>query len=227
MKNLKKELQEAIDTSLKGVLEEAYVLEPEKFSLQTDALSDTTKKLRQQDFENYVSTLNRVSAQLDGADRENANPYSSDFRSLKLDESHNMNASFLRALHFQNISDLNSQLTMDMLTYLRLERDFGTFDDWQRDFIACAMSSRDGYAITGYSIFLKRYINCIIDTESLNVTVGLIPVIALDVAEGAYWKDYKGDRKKYVLNMMKQFNWDLIEERIQRAEKAAKVYQNA
>mgnify|MGYP000458726002 CR=1 FL=1 len=227
MKNLKKELQEAIDTSLKGVLEEAYVLEPEKFSLQTDALSETTKKLRQEEFENYVSTLNRVSAQLDGADRENANSYSSDFRSLKLDESHNMNASFLRALHFQNISDLNSQLTMDMLTYLRLERDFGTFDDWQRDFIACAMSSRDGYAVTGYSIFLKRYLNCVIDTESLNVTVGLIPVIALDVAEGAYWKDYKGDRKKYVLNMMKQLNWDLIEERIQRAEKAAKVYQNA
>ena len=227
MKNLKKELQEVINTSLKGVLDEAYVLEPEKFSLQTDALSDTTKSIRQEEFENFVSTLNRVSAELDGADRDNANALSSDFRSLKLDEAHNMNASFLRALHFQNISDLNSQLTMDTLTYLRLERDFGTFDDWQRDFIACAMSSRDGYAVTGYSIFLKRYLNCIIDTESLNVTVGLIPIITLDVAEGAYYKDYRGNRKKYILNMMKQFNWDLIEERLQRAEKVSKVYQNA
>jgi len=227
MKEIKEELQEVIDSTLRGVLSEAYVLEPKRFSLQTEALSDATKKARQAEFEAFVSTLNRISAELEGADRENANAYSSDFRNLKLDEAHNMNASFLRALHFENISDLNSNLTMDMLTYLRLQRDWGTFDEWQRDFIACAMSSRDGYAITGYSIFLKRYINCVIDTESLNVTVGLIPVVALDVAEGAYYKDYLGDRKRYVINMMKQFNWDRIEERIQSAEKVAKVYQNA
>ena len=226
MKNLKKELQEAIDGSLKGVLNEAYVLEPKKFKLQTEALSDATKKARQQEFENYVETLNRVSAQLEGADRETANNYSSDYRSLKCDEAHNMNAAFLRALHFENISDLNSHLTMDTLTYIRLERDFGTFDEWQRDFIACGMSSRDGYAVTGYSIFLKRYINCVIDTESLNVTVGLLPIMVLDVAEGAYYRDYLDHRKKYILNMMKQFNWERIEERVQRAEKVAKVFQN-
>ena len=227
MKKLKKELQEAIDSTLKGVLNEAYVLEPKKFSLQTEALSEATKKTRQEEFENYVSALNRVSAELEGADRENANVYSSDFRSLKSDEAFNMNAAFLRALYFENISDLNSHLTMDTLTFLRLERDFGTFDEWQRDFIACGMSSRDGYAVTGYSIFLKRYLNCVIDTESLNVTVGLIPIVVLDVAEGAYYRDYLGDRKKYILNMMKQFNWERIEERVQKAEKVAKVFQNA
>ena len=227
MNDIKKELQIAIDTTLKGVLNEAYVLEPKKFNLQTEALSEATKKARQKEFESYVSTLNRVSAELEGADREAANAFSSDFRSLKCDESFNMNAAFLRALHFENISDLNSNLSMDTLTYIKLVRDFGTFDEWQRDFIACGMSSRDGYAVTGYSIFLKRYINCVIDTESLNVTVGLLPIIVLDVAEGAYYRDYLDNRKKYILNMMKQFNWDRVEERIQRAEKVAKVFQNA
>jgi len=227
MKKLKKELQNAIDDTLKGVLNEAYVLEPKKFNLQTEALSEATKRARQEEFENYVAALNRVSAELEGADREAANVYSSDFRSLKSDEAFNMNAAFLRALHFENISDLNSHLTMDTLTFLRLERDFGTFDEWQRDFIACGMSSRDGYAVTGYSTFLKRYVNCVIDTESLNVTVGLLPIVVLDVAEGAYYRDYLGDRKKYILNMMKQLNWDRVEERVQRAEKVARVFHDA
>ncbi len=204
-------------------LGEAYVTEPKKFDLRTELLSDRAKKARQRDFEKYVESLNEISAQLDGSDRESANDKSSDFRRLKIDEVHNMNAAFLRALHFENISDLQSKITMDMLCFLRLERDFGSFDNWQKDFIACCMSSRDGYAMTGYSVYLKRYINFIIDTESLNVPVGVLPVIVLDVAEGAYYRDYSDDRKTYVLGMMKEFDWDHIEGRFKRAEATAKV----
>ena len=166
--------------------------------------------------------MNEISAQLDTADREAANDRKSMFRGLKLDEVHNMNAAFLRALHFENISDLHSELTMDMICFLRLERDFGTFDDWQKDFIACCMSSRDGYAVTGYSTYLKRYMNMIIDTESLNVPIGFLPVISLDVAEGAYYRDYLQDRKSYVLRMMKEFNWSHIEKRFKRVESSIK-----
>jgi Fe-Mn family superoxide dismutase len=112
---------------------------------------------------------------------------------------------------------------MDSLTFLRLERDFGTFDEWQKDFIACCMSSRDGYAITGYSIFLKRYMNFIIDNESKNVPIGVLPIIVLEVDAMVYMRDYLNDRKSYVLAMMKEFNWDRIETRVKRAEKVAKV----
>ena len=40
-------------------------------------------------------------------------------------------------MYFENISDLNSTVSVDSLSYMRLARDFGTFDDWQKDFIAC------------------------------------------------------------------------------------------
>ena len=224
-KNLKKEIKAAINNSLKNVLNvnEAYVTEPKQYDLRTEFLSGATKKLMYAEFEDFVSSLNRVSAELDGADRENANNKSSDFRSLKLDETHCMNAAFLRALYFENISDLNSHITMDTMTFLRLERDFGTFDEWQKDFIACCMSSRDGYALTCYSTFLKRYMNFIIDNEAKNVPVGVIPIIVLDVNAGVYTKDYLYDRKSYVMAMMKEFNWEKIETRVKRAESIAKV----
>lgn len=224
MSSIKKQIQSAVDRIASEKLKEAYVSEPKKFNLKTDFISEKIKNYRQKDFEQYVSALNKVSAELDGADRERANDKHSSFRSLKLDEVHNMNAAFLRALHFENISDLSSRITMDMLCFLRMERDFGSFDNWQKDFIACCLSSRDGYAMTGYSIFLKRYVNFVIDTEALNVPMGVIPVIVLDVAEGSYVKDYLGDRRSYVLAMMKEFNWDRIEERIERAEAVSKVF---
>ena len=227
MTNIKKKVLSAIDKTLAPSLAEAYVAEPKKYDLRTELLSSKTKNARQEDFESFVAALNKVSAQLDGADRDSANDKSSDFRSLKLDEVHNMNAAFLRALHFENISDLSSKITMDMMCFLRLERDFGSFDNWQKDFIACAMSARDGYALTGYSVYLKRYINFVIDTEGLNVPIGVLPIIVLDVAEGAYYRDYVSDRKSYVLGMMKELDWEHIEERVNRAEATAKVHAKA
>ena len=86
--------------------------------------------------EGYIESLNQISAKLDAADRANVDPNSSEFRSLKVDESYNINAAFLHGMFFENISDLQSQLQMDTLAFMRLERDFGSFDAWQKDFIA-------------------------------------------------------------------------------------------
>ena len=149
--------------------------------------------------------------------------YNSRFRSLKVDESYLVNNSFLTALCFDNISDMSSTVSMDSLVFMRLERDFGTFDAWQKDFIACCLSSRDGYAICGYSLFLKRYMNFIIDNEAKNVPVGVIPIIVLEVDSTTYTKDYLHDRKSYVMAMMKEFNWERIEARVKRSERIAKA----
>jgi len=221
---LLKEIKAAIDNSLDGVMNESYVTEPKKFNLRTDALSEKTKQYRASEFEQIVETLNRVSAELDGADRDLSNDKSSDFRRLKIDEAHLMNASFLRAFHFENIADMSSVLTMDSLCYIRLQRDFGTFEDWQKDFIACCLASRDGYGVVGYSIFLKRFVNLVIDTESLNVPVGIYPMIVLDVAEGAYYRDYGNNRRSYIFAMMKELNWENIEKRFKQADQLAKVF---
>ena len=226
MSDIKKDLKRVIRESLDGVLEEAYVAQPKKFNLSTESLSQKVKVARQKEFEEFVDQLNEISAQLDTVDRDAANDKKSKYRGLKIDESHCMNAAFLRALHFENISDLKSSLTMDMLSFLRLERDFGGFDAWQKDFIACGLSSRDGYAVTGYSTFLKRYQNIVVDTESLNVPIGFLPVISLDVAEGSYYRDYLDDRRSYIIRMMKELNWDVVEKRINRIEKSLKTLES-
>lgn len=223
MKDIMKEVRLAIDNALSSNLNEAYVTEPKRFELSTEMISTKIKKARQQDFEEHVKALNRTSAELDVAEREGLDDKGSRFRSLKMDEVHNLNAAFLKAMHLDNISDLNSKLNMDMLSYMRLVRDFGDFDRWQKDFIACAVSARNGFAVTGYSLHLKRYLNFIIDGGDLNMPIGVLPVVVLDVSEGAYYRDYVSDRKTYVFAMMKEFDWQKINERFEKCEKIAKV----
>ena len=209
--------------SLPEKLDEAYVVSDRKFDYRTDAISGATKTAHQELLDNYVETLNRVSAELDTANREDSNLNNSVFRSLKIDEVYNLNAAFLHGMFFDNIAE-NSKLTADSLAFLRLERDFGSFDDWQRDFIATAMAARNGWAVTVYNTFLKRYMNVVVDLHSQNVPFSSYPVIIMDVWEHAYYNDSLKDRKKYVFAMMKQLNWSVINDRFQRAEDIAEVF---
>ena len=222
--------QDVVDTIREGLgleptssLKEAYVTQAKKFTLSTELLSNKAKQSHQQLFEQYVETLNEVSAQLDTADRDNVNPRDSHFRSLKLDETYNCNAAFLHALYFENISDLHSKVSMDTLSFIRLERDFGTFDAWQKDFIACCLASKNGWALTVYNGFLKRYMNVVVDLHSLNVPINCYPVIVMDMWEHAYYRDYLDDKKAFIFAMMKQFDWSVIENRFKESEKISKV----
>lgn len=222
-KTLKDLIQEELGLKNKQQLNESYVVQAKKYNLSTELLSDKNKKAHQELLDNYVKTLNEVSTKLDTVDRENANLNNSEFRSLKIDEVYNMNAAYLHALFFENISDQNSIITMDSLSFMRLERDFGSFDKWQKDFVACALSARNGWAVTVYSRMLKRYINIVVDLHSQNIPIDCVPIIVLDCWEHSYYRDYLKDRKTYAYGMMKEFNWKEIEERFKKAEKIAKI----
>lgn len=212
-----------IKSDTQRVVSEAYVAESGKFNLKTELLSEKTKKAHQELLEGYIKNLNTVSAKLDGVDKSSANLNSSEFRSLKVDETYNHNAAFLHGMYFENISDLNSQVTVDSLSYMKLSRDFGTFDKWQEDFVACCLSARNGWAVTFYNPNLRRYMNTVIDLHSQNVMINMMPVIVMDCWEHSYYRDYLKDRKTYVYGMMKELDWSVIEKRVKISEKLSKI----
>src|SRR5271166_190687 len=72
-------------------LAEAYVAEAKPYSLVTEFLSQKAKDAHTQLYKSYVETLNRVSSELDTAERSKADSKHSEFRSLKLDETYNLN----------------------------------------------------------------------------------------------------------------------------------------
>lgn len=202
---------------------EAYVVSSQNFDYNVDIVGDKTKLAHQKLLNDYVDSLNKIAAELDTVNREDANSTNSIYRSFKIDEVYNLNAAFLHGMFFENITE-SSTITVDSLAFLRLERDFGSFNDWQKDFIATAQSARSGWAVTVYSTFLRRYINVVVDSHANNVPFSCYPVIVLDMWEHAYFDDYLNDKKKYIFAVMKQLDWKKINERFQRAEDIGEVF---
>jgi Fe-Mn family superoxide dismutase len=145
------------------------------------------------------------------------------FGDLKRGEARCSNAVYLHELYFANCFDPHSEVFMNTKSYMRLERDWGTFDDWQRDFVACALTAREGWAVLGYSTYHRRYINTIIDGDDQGMLLGLYPVLVIDVWSHAHYRDYLSDRSSYVIAQMREINWNVVEERIERAEKIAEA----
>lgn len=220
--DLDKTIRDALSRSVAvkevGKINESYVAEPKPFKQVSEMVSQKTKEAHTTLYREYVDTLNNVSAQLDTADRGASNSKHSDFRSLKLDEAYNLNAVWLHELYFANCYDPHSEIVMDSIAYIKLQRDFGTFEDWQRDFIACAMAAGNGWAVCGYHTFLKKYINVPISHHSGDIPLGFYPVIVVDMWEHAYARDYLTDKKSYLIAQMREINWEVCEDRFKRAE---------
>lgn len=202
-------------------LNEAYVASPKSYDLNTELILSKTKESHKELYSKYIDTLNEANAKLDTVDKRLADS-TSDYRSIKLDEQYNLNGVYLHELYFSNISDPYSEIAVDSLSHMRLNRDFGTFDNWQMDFRACAMSCRSGWAVCAYSTYLKKYINMIIDGHDCHSLVGTYPLIVLDMWEHAR-RDYLNNKSDYIRAMMKELNWNVIEERFKRCELMAQA----
>jgi len=204
-------------------LNESYVVQTPVIEVTTELLSLKSKQILKDMIDSYATELNFVSAELDTASRDLAMPNASRYVALKAQEGRLLQLSFLLGLHVTNISDVQSVLTMDSLAFMRLERDFGSFDLWQKDFIACAIGSTC-YSVTAYNFELRRYMNLIVD-DNHPLPPSIVPIISLCVMPQLYVKDYLDDRKSYIFAMMKELAWDRIEARVKRAEAAAAAYE--
>jgi len=213
--------KKAIKDTLK--LNESLSAQEKKFTFNSDFLSDDNHQNHVELYKGYVKNFNEISAKLDSADRQNVNCNHSQYRSLKLDETFNMNGVYLHELHFSNIGDVNSEIKMDSLAYMRLSRDFGSFDNWQKDFMACMAASQCGWAITYLNTYTQTYMNAVVDLHTNNVPFGSYPIIVLDAWQHAYYRDYLKDVNTYTRAMMKQLRWPVIEERIRKADKIIQI----
>jgi Fe-Mn family superoxide dismutase len=223
--DLKKLLNNDVKNVIKDTLKlnESLSAQEKKFNINTDFISTDNLQNHVTLYQNYIKNFNQANAKLDSVNKAEANSNHSDFRSHKLDETYNMNGVYLHELYFANIGDNSSQIQMDSLAYMRLARDFGSFDEWQKDFLACCNASQNGWAITYLNTYTQTYMNAMIDMHTNNVPFGTIPVIVMDVWQHAYYRDYLKDVNTYSRAMMKQLKWSVVEERVKRADKILSV----
>lgn len=223
LKNDKTKLTESVvekvKTTAKEIIKEAVILLPKTFILKTEYLSQFTKENHFNIYKQHVQSHNLISSKLDTVLRTDAdNPSNSEYRRLKLDEQHNMNAVKLHELYFNNISDLASEIRMDSIPYIRLANFWGSFDAWQFDFRACGMAATEGWAILYWDPFKQRYMNTFVEKNTENLPVCGIPVLVVDTWHHAWFKDHPEDKQNYLNICLKETNWNVVEARMAIAE---------
>lgn len=193
----------------------AFVAQPKQFKLDSDSVSQRAKQLHLELYMQHCEKFSRLSAEHAAALGKG------DYDKMLASAEHvagEQNSVWFHELFFGNCFCRNSQLTMSSMAYARLARDFGTFDDWQRDFISRHKLVRNGWIVTAYSFFLQRYVTTCVRDDDAMALVGTYPVIVMDTYEHSYVLDYGNDRLKYVETMMRELDWDVINERFARVE---------
>lgn len=205
----------------KNAIREAVIVMPRPFVMKSEVQSPTTKENHEKLYKSYVDSFNKISSKLDTVSRSDAdNSNDSDFRRLKIDEVHNMNGVKLHELYFTNAGDLNSEIRADAVPFMRLGRDWGTFDRWQLDFRACGMAAREGWAVCYYDPYKQQYFNTFFEGHSLHLPLMCVPVIITDVWHHAWFYDFPGDKMEYLNKSMREINWNVVEMRMLIAEMA-------
>jgi len=207
--------EKAIEAGRK-VIKEAFVALPKTFILKTQWLSGKTKTAHEKLYKNYIDNFNVASAKLDTVSRQDV----TGLRHLKRDEAMNLNSVKLHELYFGNISDQHSQIHRDSLPFMRLSRDWGTFENWQFDFRAVAEAAGQGWAVLYYEPFNDRYAHAMIGGHTKGVPLGGIPILVLDMHEHAYFIDFQTEKTSYINAMMREINWSVVEARMVIAERA-------
>lgn len=200
-------------------IQEAIIVSTRTFQINTESVSEDVKQNHFGLYRGYVESCNKVSIQIDSTPKDDANnPNNSQYRRLREDEQHNLNAVKLHELFFGNVGDRRSEIRRDSTVFMRFERDWGSFENWQLDFRACGMSAKEGWAICYYEPFKQKYMNCFVEGHTTGVPVGCIPVVVVDTWHHAWFKDFLGEKLTYLNSMLKEVNWDVVEARMAVAE---------
>jgi Fe-Mn family superoxide dismutase len=89
-----------------------------------------------------------------------------------------------------------------------IDQDFGSFAGFQAHFTATAVGVQgSGWAVLAWDSVGQRLVVVQMHDQHGNLTLGLVPVVLIDVWEHAYYLDYQNVRPDYVKAWWNVVNW--------------------
>lgn len=119
----------------------------------------------------------------------------------------------LHELYFSNLGGKGSILDNNSPLYEALTQQFGSFEEWKKDFLATGALRGIGWAVLYRDPMTGRLVNTWVGEHDLGHMAGGTPLLIMDVWEHAYITDYGIDRKAYMDAFYNNINWPIVEER--------------
>lgn len=191
-----------------------HMYEPQKFDhlLGMTGFSDDLLTTHFGLYEGYVKNTNALIEHHDKLMKENKNEgpvfaetrrrFGWEFSGMRLHE-----------LYFGNLSAESKANDAAPELMKQIETDFGSFDDWHKDFMATGAMRGIGWAVLYYDPVGKRLFNTWINEHELGHLPGNSPLLVLDVFEHAFFLDYGANRADYIQAFFNAVDWEEINKR--------------
>lgn len=181
---------------------------PKDFShlLGMPGFSDKLLNMHFKLYQGYVSNTNILNQLLkekasSGKDR------SPEYAGLKRIFGWEFDGMRLHEYYFGNLGG-DGSLQEDSPLYKAIVQQFGSFENWKKDFIATGLIRGIGWAILYQDPQSSKLVNVWINEHDLGHLAGGTPILVMDVFEHAYMPDYGLDRAKYIDAFFKNIDWN-------------------
>jgi len=127
--------------------------------------------------------------------------------------SHNFCGNILHT-HFWNNMSPDGGGKPDGLLMERIEEDFGSYQNWKKEFKACGKAA-DGWALLAYIPRTGELHNIAVDRHNKGAVWGAHPILVMDVWEHAYYNDYGPERGEFIDNFFRILDWNAVSDRLE------------
>lgn len=181
---------------------------------KTGKISDKTHEEHLKLYTGYVNKTNAIlkelealAATLDPANPAHANQIYSEIRSRKVDLTFALGGVINHEIYFMNLGGSGGPATGPVAELIN--KSFGSFDAFKKDLKATGIAAR-GWVWTGYDPKTGLLFNYIGDAQNTFPVWGVMPILALDVYEHAYYADFYTARGAYIDEFLNHIDWDNV-----------------
>jgi Fe-Mn family superoxide dismutase len=119
----------------------------------------------------------------------------------------------LHEYYFSNMTKENVEIDKGSKLYEKLLEDFGSYENWEKDFKATGAIRGIGWSILYYDPMVGKLFNSWINEHDVGHLSGAIPILVMDVFEHAYMIDYGLKRADYIEAFFKVIDWNVVAKR--------------
>jgi Fe-Mn family superoxide dismutase len=120
----------------------------------------------------------------------------------------------LHEYYFENLTKAPKPADQGSRLFVRMKEDFGSFENWKKDFNAVGAMRGIGWVILYHDPLRNRLINAWITEHDAGHFVACTPILIMDVFEHAYMLDYGIKKAGYIDAFFKNLNWDVVTARM-------------
>lgn len=181
--------------------------------LGTSGLSDTLLKNHFTLYQGYVTNTNKVSDTLSALAKEGKTS-TPEYAELKRRFGWEWNGMRLHELYFGNMVKGGKPIDKNSNLYKKINADFGSYENWEKDFRATGAMRGIGWAILYYDAAAGRLFNTWINEHDVGHLCGASPLLIMDVFEHAYMVDYGLKKADYIEAFFKAVDWTAVGARL-------------